>query len=87
MAGTKAVNRYIHALKLVLNVSVPVIWIFKVVTSSCHTSVVTDHVTTAGHNLKYIGTTLRYYNVAKGRSYTHFKIKETLLIREQNSYL
>jgi len=42
------------------------------------TIAIADHVTSTGHNLK-----LDHFDVlAKGRSDTHCKIKETLLIRE-----
>ena len=45
------------------------------VTSTCHASAIADHVTSTGHNLKWD-------HLAKGRSDTHCKIKETLLIQE-----
>ena len=41
-------------------------------------AVMRDHVTSTGHNLKW-----GHFDIlAKGRSDTHCKIKETLLIRE-----
>ena len=52
--------------------------IVKAITSSCHASAIADQVTSTGHNLKW-----NYFDIlAKGRSDTHCKIKETLLIRE-----
>ena len=51
---------------------------FKAITSSCHSSAIAHHVTSTGHNFKW-----DYFEIlAKGRSDTHCKIKETLLIRE-----
>ena len=41
-------------------------------------SAIADHVTSTGHNFKWD----RFDILAKGRSDTHCKIKETLLIRE-----
>ena len=78
MAETKAVNRSIHAFKLVPNGSLQVILISEVITSSCHASALTDHVTTTGHNLEWDLFEL----LARDRSDTHCKIKKTLLIRE-----
>ena len=51
---------------------------FKGITSSCHASAIADHVTSTGHNLKWD----HFEIFAKGRSDTHCKIKETLLIQE-----
>ena len=51
---------------------------FKAITSTCHASAVAGHVTSTGHNLKWD----HFEILAKGRSDTHCKIKETLLIRE-----
>ena len=51
---------------------------FKGITSSCHAFVIADHVTSTVHNLKWDPFEL----LAKGRSDTHCKIKETLLIQE-----
>ena len=48
------------------------------ITSGCHASAIADHVTSTGHNLKWD----HFDILAKGRSDTHCKIKETLLIRE-----
>ena len=50
----------------------------KAITSNCHESAIADHVTSTGHNLKWD----HFDILAKGRSDTHCKIKETLLIRE-----
>ena len=52
--------------------------IFKGITSSCHASAIADHVTSTGHNLKWD----HFEILAKGRSDTHCKVKETLLIQE-----
>ena len=49
---------------------------FKGITSACHASAIADHVTSTGHNLKWD----HFEILAKGRSDTHCKIKETLLI-------
>ena len=46
---------------------------FKGITSSCHASAIADHVTSTRHTFEIL---------AKGRSDTHCKIKETLLIQE-----
>ena len=46
---------------------------FKAITSSCHASAIADHVTSTGHNLKWD----HFDILAKGRSDTHCKIKET----------
>ena len=51
---------------------------FKAITSNCHASAIADHVTSTGHDLKWD----HFDILAKGRSDTHCKIKETLLIRE-----
>ena len=51
---------------------------FKGITSTCHASTITDHVTSTGHNLKWD----HFEILAKGRSDAHCKIKETLLIQE-----
>ena len=51
---------------------------FKAITSNCHASAIADHITSTGHNLKWD----HFDILAKGRSDTHCKIKETLLIRE-----
>ena len=51
---------------------------FKSITSSCHASAIADHVTSTGHNFKWD----HYDILAKGRTDTHCKIKETLLMRE-----
>ena len=51
---------------------------FKAITSSYDASAIVDHVTSTGHNLKWD----HFDILAKGRSDTHCKIKETLLIRE-----
>ena len=51
---------------------------FKVITSTCHASAIADHVTSTGHNLKWD----HFEILAKGRSDTYCKIKETLLIQE-----
>ena len=49
---------------------------FKGITSTCHASAIAGHVTSTSHNLKW-----DYYEIlAKRRSDTHCKIKETLLI-------
>ena len=51
---------------------------FKGITSICHASAIADHVTSTGHNLNWG----HFEILAKGRSDTHYKIKETLLIQE-----
>ena len=51
---------------------------FKGIASTCHASAIADHVTSTGHNLKWD----HFEILAKGRSDTHCKIKETLLIEE-----
>ena len=51
---------------------------FKGITSTCHASAIADHVTSTGHNLKWDHIEI----LAKGRSDSHCKIKETLLIQE-----
>ena len=50
----------------------------KGIPSTCHASAIADHVTSTGHNLKWD----HFEVLAKGRSDTHCKIKETLLIQE-----
>ena len=50
----------------------------KGITSTCHASAIADHVTSTGHNLKWD----HFEILAKGRSDTHCKIKESLLIQE-----
>ena len=49
---------------------------FKGITTTCHASAIADHVTSTGHNFNH------FEILAKGRSDTHCKIKETLLIKE-----
>jgi hypothetical protein len=51
---------------------------FKTITSSCHASATADHVTSTGHYLKWD----QFDILARGRSDTHCKIKETMLIRD-----
>ena len=51
---------------------------FKGITSACHASAIADYVTSTGHNLKWD----HFKILAKCRSDTHYKIKETLLIQE-----
>ena len=54
---------------------------FKGIASTCHASIksaIADHVTATGHNIKWH----HFEILAKGRSDTHCKIKETLLIQE-----
>ena len=51
---------------------------FKSITSSNHSSAIADHVTSTGHNMKWD----HFEILAGGRSDTHCKIKETLLIRD-----
>ena len=51
---------------------------FKAIASNCHASAIGDHVTSTGHNLKWD----HFDILAKGRSDTHCKIKETLFIRD-----
>ena len=51
---------------------------FKAITSHCHASAIADHVTSTGHNLKWD----HFDILAKGRSDTHCKIKETLSIHD-----
>ena len=46
---------------------------FKGIASTCHASVIADHVTSTGHNSKWDPFEI----LAKGRSDTHCKIKET----------
>ena len=46
---------------------------FKAITSSCHASAIADHVTSTGHNFKWD----HFDILAKGRTDTHCKIKET----------
>ena len=51
---------------------------FKGITSTCLASAIADHVTSTGQNLKWD----HFEILAKGRSDTHSKIKEILLIQE-----
>ena len=51
---------------------------FNGITSTCHASPIADHVTSTGVNLKWD----HFEILAKGRSDTRCKIKETLLIQE-----
>ena len=51
---------------------------FKAIKSSCHASAITDHITSIGRNLKRD----HFDILAKGRSDSHCKIKQTLLTRE-----
>ena len=51
---------------------------FKALINGHHTSALADHVTSTGHNLKWD----HFEVLAKGRSDTHCKIKETLLIQD-----
>ena len=51
---------------------------FKSITSNNHSSAIADHVTSTGHNMKWD----HFEILARGRSDTHCKIKETLLIRD-----
>ena len=51
---------------------------FKSITSGNHPSAIADHVTSTGHNMKWDNLEI----LARGRSDTHCKIKETLLIRD-----
>ena len=51
---------------------------YKGITSTCHASAIADHITATGHNIKWD----HFEILAKGRSDTHCKIKETLLIQE-----
>ena len=51
---------------------------FKGITSTCHASAIADHVTLTAHNLKWD----QFEILVKGRSDTHCKIKETLLLQE-----
>ena len=51
---------------------------FKSITSSNHSSAIAEHVTSTGHNMKWD----HFEILARGRSDTHCKIKETLLIRD-----
>ena len=46
-------------------------------TGSCHASSIADQVTSTGHNLKWD----HFDILARGRSYTHCKTNDTLLIR------
>ena len=50
---------------------------FKFITSSNHSSAIADHVASTGHNMKWG----HFEILARGRSDTYCKIKETLLIR------
>ena len=49
---------------------------------TCHASAMADPVTATGHNVKWD----HFEILAKGRSDTHCKIKETLLIQELKPY-
>ena len=51
---------------------------FKALINGHHTSALADHVTSTGHSLKWD----HFEVLAKGRSDTHCKIKETLLIKD-----
>ena len=51
---------------------------FKSITSGNHPPAIADHVTSTGHNMKWDNLEI----LARGRSDTHCKIKETLLIRD-----
>ena len=51
---------------------------FKGIRSTLHASAIADHVTSTGHNLKWD----HFEILAKGRSDTHCKIKETPIIQE-----
>ena len=50
---------------------------FKAITSSCHAPAIADYVTSTGNNLKWD----HFDILAKGRSDTHYKIKETPSIK------
>ena len=52
---------------------------FKALINGHHTSALADHVTSAGHSLKWD----HFEILAKGRSDTHCAIKETLLIKSR----
>ena len=52
--------------------------LFKSITSGNHPSAIADHVTSTGHNMKWDHLKV----LVRGRSDTHCKIKETLLIRD-----
>ena len=51
---------------------------FKALINGHHTSALADHVTSTGHGLKWD----HFEILAKGRSDTYCKIKETLLIKD-----
>ena len=51
---------------------------FKAITSNGHLSAIAEYVTSTGHNLKWDNFDI----LARGKSDTHCKIKETLLIRD-----
>ena len=51
---------------------------YKALINGHHTSALADHVTSTGHSLKCD----HFEILAKGRSDTHCKIKETLLIKD-----
>ena len=51
---------------------------FKGIASTFHASAIADHVTATGHNFKWD----HFEILAKGRSETHCKTKETLLIQD-----
>ena len=51
---------------------------FKAITRKSHASAIADHVTSTGHHLKWD----HFDILARGRSDIHWKIRETLLIRD-----
>ena len=51
---------------------------FKALTSNSHSSAIADHMTRAGHRIKWG----HFDSLATGQSDIHCKIKETLLIRD-----
>jgi len=51
---------------------------FKALAKNGHTSAIADHLTFTGHNIKWDNFDI----LATGRSEIHYKIKETLLIRD-----
>ena len=56
---------------------------FKSITSGNDPSAIADHATSTGHNMKWDHLEI----LARGRSDTHCKIKETLLIRDLEPFL
>ena len=52
--------------------------LIKALINGHHTSALADHVTSTGHSLKWD----HFEVLAKGRSDTHCKIKETLLMKD-----